>query len=209
MGIAGHIFQNALRLPEKPVDIFNAAGKSRSDVSALLRKGLRLIVRSSIISVKEHLRLLENGEVVKIALVFHHRFAEVGKQGRTDMAQIRRGRRGKLQDSVRALKNGVHKRVVHPGIGINLLQPTADRKIFLDIPDQILLLLIDGAFKGGGEGGGFKVIVAVQSGNLFHHVVLDGNIAGGTPGGRGNVHVSAFDLNVEAKQLKLRLNHVV
>ena len=209
MRVAGHIFQDALGLTEKLADVFHAAGKGRRDMPALLRKGLRLIVGGAVIPVKKYLRLLKNGEVVEIALVLRSRFTEVGKQGAADMAQLRRGRRGKLQDAVRILKDGVYERIVHPGVGINLLQPAADRQIFLDITDQILLFLVDGSLKGGGEGGGFKIVIAIQPCHLFHHVVLDGNVAGGTPSGSGNVHDAVLDLNLEAEQLKLCPNHIV
>ena len=94
MGVAGHVFQNALGLPEKLIDGLHPAGKGAADVPALLRQGLRLIVGRGEIPVKEHLRLLKYGEIIEIPLILHNRLAEVGKQGGADIAQIRSRRRG-------------------------------------------------------------------------------------------------------------------
>ena len=86
MGVPGHILQNAFGLPEQLRDVFHAAGKGSADMSALLRQRLGLIVGGGVISVKEHLGLLEDGEIVEIPLIFHHRLTEIGQQGGTDAA---------------------------------------------------------------------------------------------------------------------------
>ena len=86
MGVAGHIFQNALGLPEELGNILDAAGKGTADMSALLRQGFCLIIRRRIISVKEYLRLLKDGEIVEIPFIFHNRLAQIGQQGGTDIA---------------------------------------------------------------------------------------------------------------------------
>ena len=209
MGITGHILQHALCLAEQLCDVLYAAGESRTDMSLLLRQKLCLIISGRIVPVKEHLRLFKDCEIVEIALVFYDCLAKIRKQRGTDIAQVRSRRRRQSQDAFCALQNRIHKYIVHPGIGINLLHAAADRQILLNSSQQILVFLVDGSLKGGGEGSRLKIIITVQSGYLFHHVVLDGNIAGGTPGGRGHMHVIAADFHVKAQQLQLLLNHFV
>ena len=209
VGIAGHILQDALGLPEELGHVLHAAGKGRADVASLLRQGLRLIVGGGVVPVEEHLGLLEDGKIVKIPLVLHHRLAEVGEQGGADVAQIRRRRHGEPQHSLRALENRVHEHIVHPRIGVDLLHAAADRQILLDAADQILISLVDGPLKGCGKGGCLKIVVAVHSGNLLHHVVLDGDVAGGTPGGGCHVHIVPVDGHLKAQKLQLLLNLLV
>ena len=53
------------------------------------------------------------------------------------------------------------------------------------------------------------MIVAVHPGNLLHDVVFHGNIARGTPGGGGNLHIVAFDLNIKAQFFQLCADHLI
>ena len=209
VGVAGHILQHALGLPEKLRDVLLAAGEGSADMPFLLRQKLRLVVGRGIVPVKEHLGLLKNRKIAEIALVLCHCLAEVRKQGGADIAQIRSRRRGKPQDPFRTLKHRVHIHVVHPGIGVDLLHAAAESQVLLDAPEQILILLVDGAGEGCRKGRRLKIVIAVHSGHLFHHVVLDGNIPGRTPGGSRHMHVVSVDLHLEAQKLQLVLDFFV
>ena len=100
----------------------------------------------------------------------------------------------------------MNKCIVHPRVGVHFLHTAADGEILFDISHKALVLLVDRRRKCGGKCGGLKVIVAVHSGNFLHHVVLDGNVAGGTPGRRSHVHVVAVNLYVKAKLCELALH---
>jgi hypothetical protein len=55
-------------------------------MSALQGQGFGFVIVRAVILVKEYLGLLKNGEIIKVALVFYHRLAEVGKQAGADIA---------------------------------------------------------------------------------------------------------------------------
>ena len=202
VGVAGHELENALCLAEEFVHGAGAR-KSGRDVALLLGKLFGGIIRGRIIPVEEYLCLFEDGEFGKIALVLYHCFAEVGKEGASDVGKVRCRRHGKLQDAFGASEDGVDIYVVHPGIGVDFLHMAADRKVFLDPAEKILVQLVNGAFEGGRDRCCFEVVVAVHTGDFFHDVILDGDVAGGTPCRRGHVHGGAVDGNVKTEDFQL------
>ena len=209
MSIARHILENALCLSEKRIDVFYAARESRPDMSALLRKRFCLVVYRCIIFIEEHLSFLKNREVIEITLIFYNRFAQVRKQGRTDISQIRCRRSGKSQDTVRVLKDRIYKHIVHPRIRVHFLHAAADRQILLDTSDKVLIFLVDRTGKGSRERCGVEVVIPVHSGNFLHHVILDGDIACRTPCRRSHMHVVAVDLHLESEFFKLAPDFIV
>ena len=209
MGVAGHLLHRALGPAEQGRHVLGRGHEGAGNALALGGQQLPGIVGSAVVGVAEHLGRFKQGELREVALVLRHGLAQVGQQRGADQPLGGRRRRGQGQDSGGILQNGVYIGLVHPGIGEDLLHPAADGQIFLDPALQVLVQLVDGPVEGGGDGGGLEVLVAHHPGHLLHDVGLDGHITGGAPGGHGNMHVVAAEVQPEAQQAQLMGDLVV
>ena len=189
VGIACHVLNDALRLAEQRGNILGAVREGTGDVTALRGQQLVLIVGGGVIGIPEDLSVFKEGELGVVTLILRHGLAQVGQQGGADESLVGGGRRGQGQNAGGVLQNGVYELVGHPGIGKDLLHPTADGQILLDAALQLLIQLVDGAVKGGGDGSGLEVLVPVHPGHFLHDVGLNGHITGGAPGGDDDMHI--------------------
>ena len=203
MGVAGHHFQHALGLAEQSGHILAAAGKGAGHMLALRGQLLPRVIGSGIVLVTEYLCCFEDGELVVVALILDHSLAQIGQQGGAHQPFGGRRRRGQCQNAVGALQHGVHVHLVHPRIAEDLLHTAAEGEILLDLPFKLLIQLVNGAVKGGGDGSGLKVLIAVHAGHFLHDVGLDGHVTGGAPGGHHHVHVIALERENIAQRLQL------
>ena len=209
VGVAGHLLHGALGPAEQGRHVLGRGHEGAGDVLALGGQQLPGVIGGGIVRVLEHLGRFKQGELREVALVLRHGLAQVGQQRGADQPLGGRRRGGQGQDPGGVLQNGVDVLLVHPGIGEDLLHAAADGQIFLDPALQVLVQLVDGPVEGGGDGGGLEVLVAHHPGHLLHDVGLDGHIAGGAPGGHGDVHVVAIEVQPEAQQAQLMGDFVV